>query len=233
MIFTRNLKKLSIELKAEFDNNRPFSHIYIDNLFDENILQAAVEEIPKTTGINKGYQDKHQVKNLIEGEALLTTSPENIRKVFSALNSPEFITFLQELTGIKDLFADNTFRGGGIHKISRGGKLGIHIDFSRPNWNRNVFRRANVLLYLNKDWKDEYEGHLELWDDSVKNEGKCIMKIAPIFNRLVIFGTKEASWHGHPTPLNTPETMQRLSFASYYYSNEPSDDLIEHSTIFN
>lgn len=233
MIFTKNLKQLSTELREEFENNSPFSHIYIDNLFDENILQSAVNEIPMTAGIQKEYRDGNQIKKLTEGKALIEKSPENIKKVFKALNSKEFVIFLQELTSIKDLFPDNTFRGGGIHKISRGGKLGIHVDFSRPTWNENVYRRANVLLYLNKNWKEEYEGHLELWNESQRNGGKCIKKIAPVFNRLIIFGTKKASWHGHPTPLNTPLNMQRLSFASYYYSNSPSDDLKKHTTIFS
>lgn len=231
-MFTKDLKQLSKELREEFENNSPFAHIYIDNLFDENILQSAVDEIPSTLGIQKDYRDKYQIKELTEGRALIEDSPENIKKVFKALNSLEFVSFLQELTGIEDLFPDDTFRGGGIHKISKGGMLGIHVDFSRPAWNENVYRRANVLLYLNKNWKDQYEGHLELWNEHKRNGGKCIKKIAPVFNRLIIFGTKKESWHGHPTPLNTPDNMQRLSFASYYYSNNPSDDLKKHSTIF-
>lgn len=233
MVFNYDLKKLSTELKNEFENNRPFSHIAIDNFFLPEVLSAAIEEINDASGHYKSYNDRNQIKELVEGRALVESSPINIRKIFQGLNSPEFVGFLRDLTGIDSLFADDTFRGGGIHKIGRGGKLGIHVDFSRPKWDPSVFRRANVLLYLNKDWEEEYGGDLELWDESVKNNGKCITKIAPLFNRLVIFGTKKASWHGHPTPLNTPEGKSRLSFAAYYYSNTPSDDLEEHSTIFN
>ena len=62
---------------------------------------------------------------------------------------------------------------------------------------------VNVLIYMNKDWKDEYEGHLELWEigDEYKN---LLEKIPPIFNRLVLFETNEISFHGHPKPLNIP-----------------------------
>lgn len=233
MIFTKNLSEYAKEIKSEFDNNIPFAHIAIKNLFDAEILRAAKNEISETQGISRNYHDSNQLKKLIEGKQLLTSSPPNIKKVFTALNSPEFVKFLQELSGIPDLYADDTFRGGGIHHIPPGGKLGIHIDFSRPSWNINTYRRCNALLYVNENWKDEWGGHLELWDNSIQKGGKCINKVSPDFNTLVIFGTKKASWHGHPTPLMCPQDRARQSFASYYYSNTPSDDLDVHTTIFN
>ena len=232
MIFTKNLTEYVKEIKEEFDNNQPFAHIAIKGLFDDDILRAARDEISATRGVGKRYADHNQIKQLVEGDALLKSSPPNIRKVFTAFNSPEFVKFLQDLSGIVDLYADDTFRGGGIHHIPPGGKLGIHVDFSRPKWNRDTFRRCNVLLYVNEDWKDEWGGHLELWDDSVRNGGKCINKISPEFNTLAIFGTKKASWHGHPHPLACPQDRARQSFAAYYYSDSPSDDLDIHSTIF-
>ena len=234
MVFTKDLVEFAKEIKQDFHNNTPYPHIAIKGLFDETILRNAVQEIGEVTaGDYRSYNDPDQVgKELIEGEALLNASPPNLRKIFTALNSPEFVNFLHTLTGIEGLYADNTFRGGGIHQTSRGGRLGIHVDFSRPKWNRNTYRRANILLYLNDEWQDEWGGHLELWDNSVKNGGKCVNKISPEFNTLAIFGTAKNSWHGHPNPLACPEDRSRLSFASYYYSDTPSDDLEVHNTIF-
>ena len=57
------------------------------------------------------------------------------------------------------------------------------------------------MIYLNKNWKEEYGGYLELWD---KDMTKCIKKIAPTFNTMVIFSTTDFSNHGHPDPLNCP-----------------------------
>lgn len=232
-IFNYDLVQLAKDLKQEFVTNEPFPYLEIKDLFDADILSQAVKEIEHTRATSKHYRDKNQIKDLVEGRALIESSPENIRKVFTALNSDYFVTFLRDVTDITDLFADDTFRGGGIHHIPRGGKLGIHIDFSRPTWNNSVYRRANVLLYLNKDWEEDWGGHLELWNDSVRNGGQCIKKVSPNFNTLVLFGTQKASWHGHPTPLECPPDRARQSFAAYYYSNHPSDDLQEHSTVFN
>ena len=232
-IFNYDLVKLAKDLKEEFISNEPFPYLEIKNLFNEDVLSQAVEEIKDTQAKSRQYRDKNQIKDLVEGRALIQSSPENIRKVFTALNSDYFTTFLRDITDIPDLFPDDTFRGGGIHHIPQGGKLGIHIDFSRPSWDSSVYRRANVLLYLNKDWQEEWGGHLELWDKSVRSGGQCIKKISPEFNTLALFGTQKASWHGHPTPLQCPKDRARQSFAAYYYSKHPSDDLQEHSTVFN
>jgi len=89
----------------------------------------------------------------------------------------------------------------------------------------------NVLLYLNKDWKDEYGGHFQLWN---KEMTRCETKVAPLFNRLVVFSTSDYSFHGHPDPLNCPEGMTRKSLAFYYYSNgRPSEEVSNHhDTLF-
>ncbi len=60
---------------------------------------------------------------------------------------------------------------------------------------RNWQRRVNVLVYLNKDWKAEWGGALELWDKQMK---ACEESVVPVFNRCVIFNTDADSYHGHP-----------------------------------
>ena len=116
--------------------------------------------------------------------------------------------------------------------IPRGGKLGVHIDFSRALFDNSKYRRLNVLLYLNENWQREWEGALELWNKRPADGGQCVKRVYPTFNKIVIFGTSKNSWHGHPTPLNCPEGEYRKSLATYYYSSQPGDDLEEHSTIY-
>lgn len=59
------------------------------------------------------------------------------------------------------MLPDPYFTGGGFHEIFSGGLLGIHSDF-RVNENLQLFRRVNMLIYLNKDWKEEYGDKLYL-----------------------------------------------------------------------
>ena len=73
----------------------------------------------------------------------------------------------------------------------------------------------NMLIYLNKDWKNTYGGNLEIWD---RNASKCVRVIEPIFNRRVIFSADSTSYHGHPNPLTTPADTTRKSIALYYHT---------------
>ena len=59
--------------------------------------------------------------------------------------------------------------GGGLHQSPAGGFLNIHADFTVHPHHRNWQRRANLLLYLNDDWKPEYGGDLELWTKDMKH----------------------------------------------------------------
>lgn len=117
-----------------------------------------------------------------------------------------------------------------MHQIENGGKLNIHSDFGLHTINdETVYRRINVLLYLNEDWKEEYNGHLLLLDKKTKEVVKSIL---PTFNTMVVFNTNSDSFHGHPIPLNTPNGITRKSLALYYYTKEKPDGKINYDTVF-
>jgi hypothetical protein len=58
--------------------------------------------------------------------------------------------------------------------------------------------------------------------------------VLPLFNRVMIFGTTDFTYHGHPEALRCPEGMTRKSMALYYFSNgRPAEEVTgEHSTVF-
>jgi len=53
---------------------------------------------------------------------------------------------------------------------------------------------------------------------------KCIHKIEPILNRLVIFKITDDAFHGHPEKWMAPIEYPRLSFAFYYYTDERPEE---------
>ena len=141
-----------------------------------------------------------------------------------------FIRYLERLVDVRGLISDPWDLGGGVHLIRPGGRLNIHTDFPFHPQLR-IWRKINVLVYLNEDWLDEWEGKLELWPPDLS---RCAKSISPIFNRMVIFRTDNVSFHGHPSPLRTPSHVYRKSIALYYYSSDlvslPSDPhLLENS----
>jgi hypothetical protein len=206
----------------------PYPHIVFDNFFDPALLELILEEFPKPGAIRwQKFDNAQEIKLASATEASFGPAT---RLLLYHLNSATFLKFLSSITGIDKLIADPLFEGGGLHQIVRGGKLGVHADFNKHS-EFGLDRRLNLLLYLNKDWREDYGGHLQLWD---KEMTRCEAKVSPIFNRVMIFGTTDFTYHGHPDPLQTPEGTTRKSIALYYFSNgRPAEEINgEHSTLF-
>ena len=225
-----DLKKDANDRKSKYILANSFPHTIIDNFFEEEILNTILEEFPKDIDKNgENYNNKAEKKfTLNDISKLSKTTVEFI----NFLNSSIFIKYLQDLTGINEiLIPDPYLIGGGLHELRNDGFLNIHADFNRHP-KMKLDRRLNILIYLNKDWKNEYGGQLQLWD---KNMKKCEQNIVPTFNRMVIFSTTDSSYHGNPIKVCHSKLISRKSIAMYYYSNgRPSSEnqLGDHSTIF-
>lgn len=206
----------------------PFPHVVIDDFLNPVLLaEVAGEFATIDRGRWRHTESQHERKFSSEDERQF---PPVTRGLIHYLNSGPFLAFLEALTEISGLIPDPYYRGGGLHEIRRGGSLGVHADFNfYPRL--KLYRRLNLLVYLNQEWRDEWGGRLELWD----REGKaCIESISPIFNRAVIFETSNFSYHGHPHPLACPEEEARRSIALYYYTVDYpyANDMAPHGTVF-
>lgn len=209
-------------IKTQYATAYPFPHTVIDNFMNDQFLNRAVNQLEY---VDWGYDDgdgddldSHQVKKLYSPHkvGMWDNMPEHVTNLLNFLNSKEVLNYLEELTGIPDLIADPELYGGGVHRILSGGKLSVHADYNFHPLTK-LHRRVNLLLYLNKDWKEEWGGDLQLWN---KDMSMCVKKILPIFNRAVIFNITSDAYHGHPGPLKSPEGIDRLSFALYYFTKE-------------
>lgn len=222
------LDELATKYHEQYINANPYPHIVIDNFLPESSLEKILEEFPSPKEKSWRRFEKSTEKKLDSLSEI--NMGEFTRFLLYQLNSSIFINFLEKLTGIEGIIPDPHFQGGGLHQIERGGFLKLHVDFNKHKMMK-LDRRLNLLIYLNKNWQEEYGGHFEMWD---KNVTTCQKKILPIFNRCVIFNTTDFSYHGHPDPLNCPEETTRKSLALYYYSNgRPSEEVSnKHSTLF-
>ena len=225
------LLSLARQKREQYQSAKPFPHIVLDQFISEEVLQEALREFPSIEELahwkiasdeNTQYRKFH----------LPDTSEMkfHVRHLVEQFNSSTFCLFLEELTGIEGIIPDPHLLGGGIHQIARGGLLKVHADFNVHHRFR-LDRRLNVLLYLNPDWKEEYGGHLELWDEEMS---RWVQKILPTFARCVIFNTTSSSYHGHPDPLDCPDSMTRKSLAFYYYTNgrPESERQPKHAVLF-
>lgn len=169
---------------------------------------------------------KHQNENKV-GLAKRSLFPLLLGEAVDELNSPDFVDWLSQLTGIPGLMADLSLEGGGLHQSGPGGFLNIHTDFNTHHYHKHWQRRINLILYLNPNWQEEWGGSIELWDRDVRN---CAVKIPPLLNDALIFRTDEISYHGFPEPLRCPPGQSRKSVALYYYTLNADTGIAARST---
>jgi Rps23 Pro-64 3,4-dihydroxylase Tpa1-like proline 4-hydroxylase len=215
-----NFKKIS----KIYNKNKPFPHIFFTSFFKDKIIHNISNSFPDLK--KKNTYEKKDINEKKFGLSKIDQFPANIRKFVEFLNSSPFLQYLNSLTGIKEtLIPDPYFYGGGLHQMNNGGYLKVHTDFYlHPKM--KLDRRLNLLVYLNKDWKNEYGGAIELWDHKMK---KCAKKMYPKINNVCLFSTDNISNHGVPNPLSCPKTFSRNSIALYYYTNGRGDSLNVYS----
>lgn len=147
--------------------------------------------------------------------------PVSVLSVMQFLKSENMIGTLEKEFGINGLMCDDSNFGGGLHWMPVGTKLDMHVDFNQND--KGLYRRVNLLLFLNDSWKEEDKGELVL------GQPPHLSSIAPTFNRMVAFPYREDAWHGVPEPV----AKDRKSIACYYYTKEKPTGFVKyHSTIY-
>jgi Rps23 Pro-64 3,4-dihydroxylase Tpa1-like proline 4-hydroxylase len=146
------------------------------------------------------------------------------------LHSASFLYLLSEVTGIWNLLPDPYLKGSGYHVIPPGGKFDIHADRNTA-YESGLHRRLALIIYLNKSWKHEYGGQLELWN---ADASRCETVVEPIFNRTIIFQITDQNFHGVPATVDCPGGRSRNSFVAYYHTSSAADDdsVAPHSSIY-
>jgi len=228
---------LGSKLNFHYQNAKPFPNIIIDDFINPVVAIQCFSELKNTNfwvteDGNNPYMTDNQVNKWFtpwddESVEQLRYETPTVSTVLRYFNSPIFLQFLKDLTGIQNLIPDPHLWGGGCHKIDNGGRLNLHVDYN-INPLTEKFRVLNMLLYLNPNWEDEWRGHLELWN---KKEKRREHMVAPIMNRAVIFTLSDDSVHGHPSPLNCPEGFERYSIAMYYFVDEPNQEYYERTYV--
>ena len=225
---------------SKFRRAHPYPHVAIDNFLPPEFLREVCAEYPEQPEAqirkNATWDCTHstgtrnkcstELSGAMDGQGKAVWRSPYSRALFSMLLGPDFVDFLETLTGIEGLISDNAFQGSGFDQTLPGGALGVHTDFHYHK-NLALTRRVNTFVYCNQDWKEEYGGHLELWSATSATmhsprprPDRMERRYLPSFNRFFVFATGDHSFHGHPMPLNTSSVgRNRRSVAMYYYTN--------------
>lgn len=191
----------------------PFPHLVLDSFASESTLRAVAagfDEVASNAWVRYDGIDEHGKCACNELDGM----PRACREFITTISGATAAKLCEWITGIDGLEGDATLYGGGLHCTERGGFLGIHLDNKRHPQTA-LARRLNLIVYCTEGWQEEWAGHLELWDRACS---RPVTRVAPLWNRAVLFETSAHSFHGHPEPLRCPPGVRRKSVAVYFWS---------------
>ncbi len=208
----KNLKKNLKKVKKD-----PFPYVIIENFLDKKFINDLLKEFPKFN--NKVL---HQYDNFCENKK--TTNNWNSFKpytynLFNYLNSNEFTKILKINLLSKKLFSDGGLHGAGLSIMKNNiGKLNPHLD-NAIHPKSKLLRKYNLILFLNKSWKNNWGGELCFYNKNKQNNnqhGELKKKILPKFNRCIIFDTSKDSWHS-VNKIKKIKNLYRKTLQLYYF----------------
>ena len=223
-MFGFDLKTFGKESRENYLAAESFPHIIIDNFFSDETFEKLMEEF-----VIMGHMGDFPYDAQYGKRAKFDDFSPLVESVFLAMEGEPFTKFLEDLTGIDPVLSDPDRFGAGVHSTRRGGFLRRHLDFTKKSADDKLWRRINLIIFMNHDWEEEWGGHCSLSTP----DKKIFNNVLPVANRAVLFSTSSKSWHGQVEPLNCPDNRHRISLTCYYYSDTKADkDQHYRSTLY-
>ena len=202
-------------LKPEFEENKPFPHVVLDDFLSNNFFSnfgIYQEEINQNEGKNftsEVERNKWVSKN--------TDLPNKIKLIIDSLNSEKWVKNLSKLANIENIFSTkvgNT-KLANYHEMKNNGYLGPHVDHS-DDPDTGHPHVLNLLLYLSKEWKDQWGGSTLLYN---KNGKKILNEIKYKPNRAIIFLHTPYSFHG-VKKISETNNIRSSIYVDYYANSK-------------
>jgi len=227
-----SLRNRESGLADDFSRAQPFRHIVIDDFLDAAFCDSLIAEFPpfnERAAFNE--MGKPGRKAVVPDIAKIGPA---YRRFDLLMRDPAFLTWTGRVAGIDRVLYDPQYVGGGTHENLAGQDLDVHVDFNyHPR--TLLHRRLNLIVFLNREWCEEWGGNLELCRDPW-NPDDARTTIVPAMNRAVLFETTESSWHGFARIELPPDRqdVSRKSIAVYFYTRErPAvETAASHGTIY-
>jgi len=216
-----NLRKT---LRDQFVNAKPFEHLILDGLFNEDLLALVAEEFDFAgeRSWHTVQTENQKFRRMLPGAQLGPAS----QLYYDIIHSGRFVEFLSAVTGVENLVTDPTLQRSGLQEYPTGSWFGVHVDFNKHR-STLLDNELGLLTYLNRGWKGDFGGTLELWDTETQS---CTVEVVPEFGRMVLLRHSDKSYHGLSRPVNAPDGRPRRAIAAYYYGNRPDTRAMEHRT---
>ncbi|HMN45745.1 MAG TPA: 2OG-Fe(II) oxygenase [Povalibacter sp.] len=216
-------------LRERYRSAQPFPHVVVDNLFAAAFLDRLVAEAPPPEAEQWQTFEREDLERTYRMRSAMDVGSAGSEMV-ALMHSAAFLYLLSEITGVWQLLPDPYLQGAGHAMMRRGDFFKVHAD-RNVAYDTGLTRRLVVIVFLNRHWRPEYRGQLELWNHAGE---RCEVSIEPEFNRTVIFEVAYPNYHGVPQPLECPADRMRRSFLVYYHTAHggAGDRITPHSSRF-
>jgi Rps23 Pro-64 3,4-dihydroxylase Tpa1-like proline 4-hydroxylase len=227
MVDTSIINYIEERINTSIIEDSPFKHILIHDFLPLEFAE-------------KSYIDLLQVEKLEPDNSFISdnglkreykthkTDMKEYNMLMDLFSKEYLLPIIESKFGLNagSLYSDSSYDGGGYVISPSKTYLRYHVDFNFSS-KLNKYRCVNMILYMNKNYKDEYGGQLHLLDNSTKTVEKTVK---PEFNTAVIFLTNSNT----PRGVSINNNFERRSINVYYYSDEPliESDCVPHKTIW-
>ena len=205
------------KLNKEFNSEgKPYRYVVIDNFLNGDIAHQLSGDYPNIEDSRwYKFRDKiGDIKNVLEQGMYGISNVEDMSKlwlnILLDLNSKEFCTVLEKITGVDGILPDTYNDIGqwtGLRMMDKDSYQIIHSD-ARLHPHLKIEKKLTIVGYMNKSWNVEDNGCLEIWNNDMT---ECFERVEPLFNRIVLFENTKTSYHGVPEVNNC-----RKSFSISY-----------------
>lgn len=207
---------------AEYKIPGRIPSFWVDNLLEEDLALEIYRQFPPPEKMR--LRDTMREQKYVAAQ--MNLYPSLLEEAIYAFQDPRIVNLVSEITGMKGLLPDEKLYAGGISVMTQGNFLNPHLDNSH-DLDRKNYRVLNLLYYVTPDWREEYGGNLELWDQSPRKPGRTIVSK---FNRLVVMATGKDSWH---SVSRVQHAGSRCCISNYYFSPySPEKEDYFHVTSF-
>lgn len=182
------------------------------DLLPIEVAKAVFNRFPPT----EAMMLKRSIKENKRVAAQMDAFDPLLEEIVYAFQDERVVQRISAITGLRSLEPDSHLYAGGISVMSKGAYLRPHLDNSHDK-DRKRYRVLNLLFYVTPDWRAEYGGSLQLWDDGPRGEPRTYPSL---FNSLVIMLTNKSSWHSVD---EVRREARRCCVSNYYFSPEPPE----------
>ena len=145
----------------------------LTTFFRKKCVKRFLEAFPRD---GNGFFNRESFREKKKTSANLDAYDPILSEVTYALQDYAVIDCIAELVDLKEIEPDPLLYAGGLSMMFKGDFLNPHLDNSHDG-NRSRYRRLNLLYYVTLDWKAEYGGNLELWNED-RTAAKTVAALA-------------------------------------------------------